>query len=58
MAIVQRNGCGTTRSARPDLMCEASVTPTMNATRGQTCAIAADHFRPEESIAKKMTFAV
>ena len=56
--IVQRNACGTKRSTRPDLMCDASAMPAMNASSGQTWASAAAHLPSEESIAKKMTLAV
>ena len=57
-AIVQSSGRGRKRSARPDLMCDASATPAMNASIGHTCASASANFRSEVSMAPKITFAV
>ena len=58
IAIVQINGRGTTRSTRPDLMCDASATPAMNASSGHRWASANVHSRFEVSMAPKITFAV
>ncbi len=56
--IVQRNACGTKRSTRPDLICDASAMPAMNASSGQTWLSAAAHLPSDVSIAQKMTLAV
>jgi hypothetical protein len=58
IAIVQRSGCGISRSMRPDLMCEASATPAMKARSGHRWASAAAHLRSDPSMAKKITLAV
>ena len=58
MPMVQRSECGTICSTRPDLMCDASNMPAMNASSGHTWASAAENFRSDTSIAEKITFAV
>ena len=58
IAIVQRSGCFTSRSMRPDLMCEANATPAMNASSGHRWARAAVHLPADPLVAKKITLAV
>ena len=58
IAMVQTSGRGTARSTRPDLMCDASVTPATNASIGHRWANAATNSPSDVSMAPKITLAV